>query len=636
MDGAGKRAGSGKACALSTCRSGARGAGPSPPSPLEDGNMEDPTDNTPLRARSFLAILTTSPMQVDDFLEGTRVDQRSLDYRYASADKTSCVSFTLRENSLNSTHAMGLARKGALILGDDHEWNGQSTYASMANAVLVRYNLVENELEIRGSIVGLPPIFLYEGGTTIVIASDLYRLSLVPGVQLKFDFQGLIELGRIGHPIDHRTLFQRVALVPGGSRLRLIAGNKISVTEHWRPPTSQSFADWTPYIDSQIEAIQAAIRKIDLSHSFLSLTAGLDTRAILALLIQEGRSLPTYTISGERISLDAMRARQLCRSYGLSHRVVALDHRFYKELPAYTVEASRLSGGLSSLEQASEVYFYNAVGDNFRARLSGYLGNQIGRSGTEGTRMRHADLSILTADVREVEISSTENHWFYSAMANSSDLEPQFLLQKEVPFSSVANFCLGNHFVVQQSPYADRALIELKFREPRHQKEKTTSVFRTRVKDLRHRFLGEPESRSFQRRLIKSVGGDVATCPINWGWQAQGGVSLRGLLIGGLALVDALVASRGMEKGVVWSGLGSLGVRGLSDFRRPNILLSPGMQEFLRDTLVSGTVKQSGLFASKHLEKTLEEHFSSYGRHYQTLVFALDVALAQSVFRAAL
>src|SRR5439155_1254214 len=87
-------------------------------------------------------------------------------------------------------------------------------------------------------------------------------------------------------------------------------------------------------------------------------------------------------------------------SYALPHHVVRLDALFLADLPAYVVAASRLSGGLSSLEKAGEIYFYRQLDGTANRELSGELGNQVGRQGFEGLSLRNADESILEGGFR--------------------------------------------------------------------------------------------------------------------------------------------------------------------------------------------------------------------------------------------
>src|SRR5207244_10977533 len=146
------------------------------------------------------------------------------------------------------------------------------------------------------------------------------------------------------------------------------------------------------------QTFRGAGRKIDLSGSCLSLTGGLDTRAILAVLVSEGTCLPAATLTGPTLSLDARAAQTLSKAYSFPHYLVRLDADFLHTLPTYVVEASRRSGGLTSLEEAGAVYLYRQLAGIGTRRLSGGFGNQVARQGFERISLRNADVSILTAD----------------------------------------------------------------------------------------------------------------------------------------------------------------------------------------------------------------------------------------------
>src|SRR5260370_40482363 len=91
------------------------------------------------------------------------------------------------------------------------------------------------------------------------------------------------------------------------------------------------------------------------------------------------------------------------------------------------------------------------------------------------------------------------------------------------------------------------------------------SPLHLRLKDLQHRFLGEPDRSSFQRRLILRTGGYVSSYPINWGWRAGGGVSLAGGFRGSLALVDAYTERGGRDSGIPGKILGTLRIHGVHE-----------------------------------------------------------------------
>ena len=519
------------------------------------------------------------------------------------------------------------------VLGDAQDFNSDADFQYLGNGLTIRCSPPAMEVEVCTSITGMPAAFLYRDSKITVVASDIHKIAAVPGLQLEFDPRGLAELATIGHPIHHRTLFKGVSIVPAGARLTLVNGDEVKVLDNWAPPSESPFSDWSEYIDAQIGAMKASLRRLDLSHSFLSLTAGLDTRAIFALLMDEGVRLPAFTMSGERASLDALRARQLCDAYGLPHRTVSIDAAFVDGLPAHALEASRLSGGLGGLGQAFEIYFYKNIPSELGARISGNLGNQIGRSGTEGTGMRNVSLDALAPDLKVLGASGSESHWFKEVFPEQKMMDPKFLIQNENLYASLGNYCIGNHFAVQQTPYADRTVIEQKLRQPPNlnTNNKDEAIWRIKLRDLRHRIVGQPVEYSFQRRIVKNSGKFVANCPINWGWRASGGVSIGGLTYGAMAMTDALLGSKLGRHPIPTKILTSVGIHGFSGFQAVDILGKPRTRQFVADTLLSSDSSQSGILNRKELERLVKSWLVE-PRDRSNIEFALDVVLAQQNF----
>ena len=599
---------------------------------MENELIRQGSEKKALKIHSFIAVIKNPSEKHEGLAQSIKPSPYGKTYYYSSEDNKMEIVFVFRKKE-NNLSGLPLEDYAGLLLGDDSEWGDTKGHKCMAYGVFIECDLKKKNISVLSSIVGLPPVFIYKDPRLIVITSDIYLLSSLPDLKLHFDPQGIIETCAIGHPIDHKTLFRDVTIMPAGFLLKVSQGSAVSMERSWFLPEIEPSKDWKSFTDLQIEAFKHSMKKINLDNSFLSLTAGLDTRAILAVLIQERVNLPAFTMSGNVMSLDARTAQGLCKAYGMKHEVVVIGDEFYRDLPVYVLEASRLSGGLSSLGQASEVYFYKKVNGSYSARLSGNLGNQIGRRGTEKISMRDVDRSVLNEQFGEHIRQSFSEHWYTEAKMNNGDLNYEFLLQKEIPFSSIGNYCIGSHFVIQQSPYANHLLIEVSQRMPKNESiDNSASLFRMRLKDLKHRFLGEPEFRSFQRKLIKTTGGYVASCPINWGWRARGGISLSGLFWGMLTFLDAIAFSKGLNSGMSSRSLRLLNITGLHEFRDYDIWMKSFMKEFVCDTLLSDSIKTSGLFNMKILKKMLEEHYSPQENHHDALVFALDIAVAQEVF----
>jgi len=496
----------------------------------------------------------------------------------------------------------------------------------MANATVVEYDLHRRWLRIRTSIVGLPPVFLYKGPSRVVVGSDLWSLRCWPGVPFAFDPQSVRDVCRIGYPIGFRTLFQGIRVVPGGSLIEIDRDGQVTVRQAWSMPVAVREQSWEDYTDIQATLFRDSLRRVDTSKAFLSLTGGLDTRTILAALLADGRSIPACTMSWKDLSLDSRTARDLCRAYEIPHEVVRFGEEFAAEFPDRAQTASRLSGGLASAGEATEVAFYHQLGARRRARLSGYLGNQVGRGGVEHKSLRNGDQGMLGEGINAPVDAA--DHWFYADDRRGGLLEPAFLLQYATLFSSIGNYCIGHHFMVQQSPYASRELIEALGRAP-VDAHRPSSVFRMRCDDLRHRFLGHPPHRSFQRKVVRARGGYIAECPINWGWRVNGRVSPKGSIAGLLAFFDALATSRGLDRGRLGRALETFHITGRYDFRQTRKWCS---REFLSDTLLRREVRDTGLLNATRIETMLDEHFAGKKDHHANLMLAVDLSCAQKVF----
>ena len=501
----------------------------------------------------------------------------------------------------------------------------------MASAVGVQWDPQSASVRALSSIVGLPPVFVHQEAGTVIVASELRLIRAVMTSPAMIDRQAAVELFTIGYPIEHRTLLAGVTLMPAGHALTITTRGHVDLTRAWDLPASQPAAKWSSHVRQQIDAFRQSVQSLHLSKSVFSLTGGLDTRAILVALSEAKVRLPAGTMSGAvSLSLDARLARQLCHAYGLEHVVIPLDEQFLSNLPAYVLEASRLSGGLASLEQAHEVYFHRQLLGLGDRRLSGNLGNQVGRQGLEGVSMRNADTVILHEALRVGRRRSANEHWLASEGVYSGDTLYRLLIERECPFASVGNYSIGHHFMIQQSPYATRSLIEIGSTAPRDCAGRPPFVRRrARLRDLRHRFLGEPRKRSFQRQLIRTAGGPAAKCPINWGWRARGGISIKGLGLGTLAFIDAASSRSWMTSTLVRQGLRTVRVAGTHEIKQPRIWLNTILRDFVNDSLRARRVRESGLFDFAIMVRLLDEHYRGVRSHHATLVAALDLALAE-------
>jgi hypothetical protein len=345
-------------------------------------------------------------------------------------------------------------------------------------------------------------------------------------------------------------------------------------------------------------------------------------------LIRFDKRLPTFTLTGETLSLDAAIACRISNAHGYTHDVVRLGGEFLRRLPDCILAAGECTGGPGCVEQSAEVHYYHSLPVRFRSRISGFLGNQIGRRGMEQLSARNADSHVFSNDLRKL-VKGREplrTTWRINEAAASGLTPMEFLLHREVPFAEAANYAVGQTFSSQISPYADRTLVELSARRPRAE-ARGGPLPNPRLRDLAHRFLGEPSDRSFQRRFVKREGGFVARYPINWGWRADGGVSIPGMISGSLAAADAYGARQGRVAHLIRIALEITGLAGLHEYRRWDDRLKGPVRHFLGDMLTSRAVRDSGLFDNVALIRAVDRLIFRREGQVDTLIAALEVAV---------
>jgi hypothetical protein len=101
---------------------------------------------------------------------------------------------------------------------------------------------------------------------------------------------------------------------------------------------------------------------------------------------------------------------------------------------------------------------------------------------------------------------------------------------------------------------------------------------------------------------------------------------------GAFTLLGMVASSRGLDEGPL-AGLVAPAVA-LHDFRSRRLWLRTTLRDFANDQLRSASLRDSGLFDDARLARVLDEHFEGDRDHYDTVVFALDIALARTQFGA--
>ena len=333
---------------------------------------------------------------------------------------------------------------------------------------------------------------------------------------------GVADTLRWGHPLDGRTLFANVRLVSANSTVTVSAASAVAIApREWS--NLQEFSSLTPaeIVREQVAAFAQAAGRLQTVNAFMSLSGGLDSRTSLVALLSHGHRLPCVTMAGSPDSLDVRLAKAFCEAHGLNHDTVLLGGEFYRRSPELLIRSAHLTGGVSCLSQTADLFLYESMPASFTARISGNLGNQVGRGGVESLSAYQPSPEVFSPEVRERLAARPLSPWFIPRLAGED--YGRTLFGQEVPYWSIANYVVGSSRAYQLTPYADRHLMNLSraaFTRDTELQHPTWKVLRAR--DLRHRLAGTPRALSFQRQFLVQNDLQARRIPLNWGWRARG------------------------------------------------------------------------------------------------------------------
>ena len=514
-----------------------------------------------------------------------------------------------------------------LCTGDPSELLASPGVESAANAAWFVVDPPNRSVRAQISLVGLPPVFVRRSKSGITVTSPFPP---APGSDPSGpDIEGVAQALRWGYPIDGHTLLEGVRFLPAGAQLLL--QNDGEYTETSQPPRIIA-VDRAPsreeLVEQQLAAFLRAGRRLPVQDTFVSLSGGLDSRTALMAVMEGGRPVDCASIAASSGSLDARLARRLCSLYAIPHEIVFLDAAFESRLPDLVPEAARLTRGVARLSQAVDLHFYNCIGRDRIARISGNLGNQVGRGGVESIAVAHPELPILGPELRAAVDRLPVEPWYLARMQARGFAD--VLLREEAPFASVADYMIGSSRMAQLTPYADGTLLDLArmaFADDPSLRAPTALTMRAR--DIRHRFIGTPRDSSFQRAFLVRYDQLGRNVPINWGWRARGGSDPFWFATSALTAGDMI-----LDKLAGRLPLGRKAARWLSELiGNPSANVSwPRMftgclRSLVGDVLTSRSMLESGLVDRNKLIEALDEHMAGRRDSFATLSRLFEIGL---------
>jgi len=197
---------------------------------------------------------------------------------------------------------------------------------------------------------GAYPLYWTVANGRLIFGSSVRSVLRLPGVSRQLNPAAVADYVAFGFPLGVKTLADSVELVPQGSAVtfdwdsgRATVERLTHVEEHFQP--------WAGSRKEYLEALATAFhesveRALSGGHEFgVSLSGGLDSRAILSAMNGRASQISTYTL-GVKGCADEVIADKLARMTGTRHNFYELDNSYLREFLPHLRRMVSLTDGM--------------------------------------------------------------------------------------------------------------------------------------------------------------------------------------------------------------------------------------------------------------------------------------------------
>jgi asparagine synthase (glutamine-hydrolysing) len=321
---------------------------------------------------------------------------------------------------------------------------------------------------------GLERIYFHQTTDALYFASEAKALlEVLPGLRA-FDDAGVAQFLAFGCTHGQQTLFRGVSLLEGGSLWSFERGE--SRKHRYVTPEcleQQPVMSLESFNDEFATTFRRALPRYvgDGDGVGISLTAGLDTRMIMACLPPTSTRPVTYTFSGQsERTLDERIAARVAATCGLDHRVLRIGADFLSGYGGYIDKTVYVTDGSFGATGAHEIYLNAKARQLASIRLTGNFGSEVLRS---MSTFKPLGLSreMFRSDFGAVVASSART-------VLGADHPVTFSVFKEIPSSLFGSLAAGRSQVTFRTPYLDNDIVSLAYRAPADARRSPDSALR--------------------------------------------------------------------------------------------------------------------------------------------------------------
>jgi asparagine synthase (glutamine-hydrolysing) len=308
-------------------------------------------------------------------------------------------------------------------------------------------------------------IYFHQDENGLIFSSEAKAILKVRNDLKCINLDVLGEYFAFGCASNNKSLFHGIESIPGGSLWVKRKDEKIKKESYFNP------INWETKIKINekcfVQELKETFQKI-LPRYFrseekigISLTGGLDTRAILSHCTLNKGPSKTYTFAGlYRECHDVKIAKNLSILLGKKHYLLNLNRDFFENFENLASKVVYISDGCHDVCGAHDLFFNRLARQIAPIRLTGKFGSEVLRSASTFKKL-NLEKRLFCPDISKL-ITTAENKQTKRFVPENLT----FTCFEDIPNHEYGRLIVEQSQIQFRTPFLDNDLIELLYRAP--------------------------------------------------------------------------------------------------------------------------------------------------------------------------
>ena len=313
---------------------------------------------------------------------------------------------------------------------------------------------------------GMERIYYNESAEEFTFSSEAKALLKVrPGLR-RIDPETLGQYFAWNCVFDNRTLFSDIQLLPGGSQWIFSGGHTPEKRSYFKPGMweNRPLLKEDEFYARLRETFQKVVPRYFQGRDTvaMSVSAGLDTRLVMAYSDVSPGDLPCHTFGGvRRATLDGILGRELAKACGHPHEFLHLDREFISKFPEFAQKTVYVTDGCHDIKGTYDIYLNRLVRSISPVRMTGKFGSEIVRSRS----MLRKPYSFLPGFFHK-DFETYMNRAMDTMVEAKKGHNLTFAAFKEMPWNEFGRLAVEKSILTMRSPFMDNDIVDLMYQAP--------------------------------------------------------------------------------------------------------------------------------------------------------------------------